>query len=416
MNSYKRSVPLCTLEPGDNPRKDFGDLDAMAATIEATGGQPLNPIVVVPDGARYRIVDGERRYRAMRKIHKETDLVDVLVFSDLADAEQAVAMVATDDKQQLTETEKARGFQLMLLLGVEDNTIAKAVRRNVADVRKAKTVAAKAPEQATLDQMICAAEFEDAEDRLAVLEADPEKYPSCAASIRRRNEKRANVEGMRAVLEELGLPFFEEEPEGYISYLWATDADELRNLVGKHADEELAVWPTQWNESYWYVGHKYQAPEETPEERQQREHEERRRSATDELRKALLMEAATTDIMPHTQRAMGRLRAFGYDYARDELSKRLVKMLSKRADGDKDIQKCSERQTEYIVTSEASMYELVRFLDNPGGVWWWRWVTELLPAALDDDYVPTEEDLWLLGEAEHVRALNERNANEEDDE
>lgn len=34
MNSYKRSVPLCTLVPGDNPRKDFGDLDAMAATIE----------------------------------------------------------------------------------------------------------------------------------------------------------------------------------------------------------------------------------------------------------------------------------------------------------------------------------------------------------------------------------------------
>ena len=404
MNSYKRSVPLRDVTPGDNPRKDFGDLDALAATIEATGGQPLNPIVVVADGARYRIVDGERRYRAMRKIHNDADMIDVLVFSDLAEAEQAVAMVATDDKQQLTEAEKARGFQLMLLLGVEERTIAKAVRRNVGDVRKAKTVADMAPEQATLDQMICAADFEDEDDRMAVLKADPEKYPSRAESIRRRNDARIKVEGMRDALTELGIPFFEEEPEGYVSYLWATNADELRNLVEKHADEELAVWPTHWNESYWYVGHKYQAREETPEERQQREHEARRRSATDELRKALLMEAATTDIMPHTQRAMGRLRATGYDYARDELSKRLVKMLSNRADGDKEIQKCSERQTEYIVTSEASMYELVRFLDNTGGTMWWRWVTELLPAALDDDYVPSEEDLWLMSEAELAKA------------
>lgn len=403
MNSYKTSVPLSTLAPGDNPRKDFGDLDAMAATIEATGGQPLNPIVVVPDGSQFRIVDGERRYRAMRKIHSETDLVDVLVFAELADAEQAVAMVATDDKQQLTETEKARGFQLMLLLGVEDRTIAKAVRRKVSDVRKAKSVAASAPEQATLDQMICAAEFEDAEDRLAVLEADPGKYPSCAASIRRRNVERANVEGMRAVLEELGLPFFEEEPEGCASFMWATDADELRRLVEAHADEELLVWPTHWNTNYWYVGHKYEKPEETQEEREQREHEERRRSATVGLREALLMEAATCDIMPQTQLAMGRLRVAGYDFARDELRKRLVKMLSKRMDGDEDMRACSERQAEYIVTSKASMYELVSFLDNTGGTMWWRWVTELLPAAVEDDYVPSEEDLWLMGEAELAR-------------
>ena len=118
--------------------------------------------------------------------------------------------------------------------------------------------------------------------------------------------------------------------------------------------------------------------------------------------------------MPHMQLAMGRLRTIGYDFARDELRKRLVKMLSKRDKNDKVMLECSERQAEEIVTSEASMYELVKFLDNPGGVMWWRWVTELLPAAVDDDYVPTEEDLWLLGEAE--LALAEHNAKEEDDE
>ena len=30
-------------------------------------GEPVNPIVVVEDGGIYRIVDGERRYKAMRR-------------------------------------------------------------------------------------------------------------------------------------------------------------------------------------------------------------------------------------------------------------------------------------------------------------------------------------------------------------
>ena len=56
-NSYKRTVPLAEIVPGDNPRDDFGDIDALAATLEVTGGQPLNPIIVVADGNRYRITD-----------------------------------------------------------------------------------------------------------------------------------------------------------------------------------------------------------------------------------------------------------------------------------------------------------------------------------------------------------------------
>lgn len=51
-----------------NPREDFGDLEALAATFAlnpANPGEPLNPPVLVRDGEVYRIVDGERRWRAM---------------------------------------------------------------------------------------------------------------------------------------------------------------------------------------------------------------------------------------------------------------------------------------------------------------------------------------------------------------
>ena len=35
MNSYKMTLSLTDIDPGSNPRKDFGDIDALAATIEA---------------------------------------------------------------------------------------------------------------------------------------------------------------------------------------------------------------------------------------------------------------------------------------------------------------------------------------------------------------------------------------------
>lgn len=47
-----------------NPRRDFGDLDALAASFELNPrhpGEPMNPPLLVRDGEVYRIVDGERR-------------------------------------------------------------------------------------------------------------------------------------------------------------------------------------------------------------------------------------------------------------------------------------------------------------------------------------------------------------------
>ena len=91
--SYKRQVRLSDIVPGTNPRRDFGDIGELAAAIEATGGQPVNPPVVVADGGAYRLVDGERRVRALRKIHGDEGMADVLVFTSYDDAEEAVAMV-----------------------------------------------------------------------------------------------------------------------------------------------------------------------------------------------------------------------------------------------------------------------------------------------------------------------------------
>lgn len=49
-------IPVGDVYPDENnPRKDYGDLDALAASFELNGtnpGEPVNPIVVVRDGGK----------------------------------------------------------------------------------------------------------------------------------------------------------------------------------------------------------------------------------------------------------------------------------------------------------------------------------------------------------------------------
>ena len=107
-----------------NPRRDFGDLDALAASFELNPkhpGEPMNPPLLVRDGEVYRIVDGERRWRAMSKAG--TKAFDAVVCDDWADADAALAMLATDDKKPLDEVERSRGVQRALLLGVEPQKV-----------------------------------------------------------------------------------------------------------------------------------------------------------------------------------------------------------------------------------------------------------------------------------------------------
>lgn len=104
MQFEKRQVRLGDIRPSEqNPREDFGDIGALARSIEATGGEPLNPPVVVADGNVFRIVDGERRYRALSSIYGEDREVSALVADTMDEANELVAMLATDDKRQLTE-------------------------------------------------------------------------------------------------------------------------------------------------------------------------------------------------------------------------------------------------------------------------------------------------------------------------
>ena len=234
MQFEKRAVRLGDIRPsGQNPREDFGDIGALARSIEATGGEPLNPVVVVADGNVFRIVDGERRYRALSSLYGEDREVSALVADTMDEANELVAMLATDDKRQLTEAERARGVQQMLVLGVDEQRIERASRATAGQIRAARRLRGSIEgRQVTLEQLEAASAFDDEKDVEAVLAAG-DGWAGKVDQIRRRNEREeAKAEDYDAI-GDAGIPVVKERPDGSIYVLWAcygTVAKELEGL------------------------------------------------------------------------------------------------------------------------------------------------------------------------------------------
>lgn len=235
MQFEKRAVRLGDIRPsGQNPREDFGDIGALARSIEATGGEPLNPPVVVADGNVFRIVDGERRYRALSSLYGEDREVSALVADTMDEANELVAMLATDDKRQLTDAERARGVQQMLVLGVDEQRIERASRATAGQIRAARRLRGRidAGVQVTLEQLEAASAFDDERDIEAVLAAG-DGWAGKADQIRRRIEREeAKAEDYDA-LGDAGIPVVKERPDCSIYVLWAcygTVAKELEGL------------------------------------------------------------------------------------------------------------------------------------------------------------------------------------------
>lgn len=234
MQFEKKFVRLGDIRPSEqNPREDFGDIGALARSIEATGGEPLNPPVVVADGNVYRIVDGERRYRALSSIYGEDREVSALVADTMDEANELVAMLATDDKIQLTEAERARGVQQMLVLGIDEQRIERASRATAGQIRAARKLRGRidAGVQVTLEQLEAASSFDDEKDVEAVLAAG-EGWAGKADSIRRRVEREeAKAEDYDA-FGDAGIPVVKERPEGTSWVLWASLGTVAKELEG----------------------------------------------------------------------------------------------------------------------------------------------------------------------------------------
>lgn len=288
----RESLPIGSVRPsGQNPRRDFGDIPALARTITATGGQPVNPIIVVRDGDAYRIVDGERRYRALLELGAE--VADAIVCDEWGEAEEAVAMLATDDKRSLTDEERARGFQSMLALGVSDEVAGAASGLEPSVVRRVRRVAAEAPEQTTLDAMIAASDFDDPDERARVLES---AVPDLTARrIRAGHEEAASRAGLRAAAEEAGAAV--DWRDGSAPSRWSPREDGLRFRAFMSTASDVGLALGLEGAVAWPSGHGWDLWAPRPEDEgltvgERRERAERLRTASEaafvELRSSLM--------------------------------------------------------------------------------------------------------------------------------
>lgn len=288
MQFEKRQVRLGDIRPsGQNPREDFGDIGALARSIEATGGEPLNPPVVVADGNVYRIVDGERRYRALSSIYGEDREVSALVADTMDEANELVAMLATDDKRRLTEAERARGVQQMLVLGIDEQRIERASRATAGQIRAARRLRGRidAGAQVTLEQLEAASAFDDEKDVEAVLAAG-DGWAGKADGIRRRIEREeAKAEDYDA-FGDAGIPVVKERPEGFAYRDWSHAGLVASKLEGK---EFPAGTVAVWSGSYWELyGPKAAEPEKTEEEIRAEQEAAREAAALKELYRSLI--------------------------------------------------------------------------------------------------------------------------------
>lgn len=265
MANFKRMrVRLGEIRPSEqNPREDFGDIAALAASIEATGGEPVNPPVLVRDGNVFRIVDGERRYRALKTLHSADEGVDALVLDDYGEADELVAMLATDDKKALTEAERSRGVQQMLVLGVDEVKVEKAARATRGQVRAMKRLGDRLPggRQLSLEQMEAAAQFEDDSDVEAVLSADDGAWRAAVVRIERKNEHAAQHAAALEWCAAQGIEVVEEAPEGEFGreYKYYRDVPELPEDIAALYVVDSDPWMV-------FLMEPDDGPKETPEE------------------------------------------------------------------------------------------------------------------------------------------------------
>ena len=113
LETVVRDIPIDEIDPNsDQPRRDFDKdaLEQLADSIKEAG--VLSPILVVEDGMRYRIVAGERRYRASRLAGLST--VPCIVRSMTTAQQMEAALIENLQREDLNPIEEAAAIRSLM--------------------------------------------------------------------------------------------------------------------------------------------------------------------------------------------------------------------------------------------------------------------------------------------------------------
>lgn len=221
-----------------NPRKKFEGIKELADSFAITPGrpgEPFTPPIVVQDGTKYRIVEGHRRHKAMKRLKTETCLA--MIAEDFDEANAMAMMLATDEKQMLTDVEKSQGVQTMLLTGVDPTVVEKAAYLPKGSAKKIKTAmdaAGDGAEQMSMERLYAIAEFEGDEEAVKELSECLEgDIVATVSSIKNKRMRERAVSEFNALLEERGIEIVESWPDGFKYGLRVNDTDALKKYLAE---------------------------------------------------------------------------------------------------------------------------------------------------------------------------------------
>ena len=108
-----RMLPIRLIDPNrEQPRRSFDEaaLEELAASIRAVG--VIQPIIVAPDGERFTIIAGERRYRASRIA--ELDEIPAIVRDWDQQRRMEAALIENLQRDDLNPIEEAAGVRRLM--------------------------------------------------------------------------------------------------------------------------------------------------------------------------------------------------------------------------------------------------------------------------------------------------------------
>lgn len=213
----------------DNPRKNIGDVNDLAASIKTNG--LLTPLSVVPNGERYRVIAGHRRLAACKQAGIRAVPCFVLQLGPL---QQLEAMVTENcQREQLTVLEEADAIQGMLALGATTAGVAHRLGRSGDYVRdRAKVAGIKTEVRRTRDdfgqisigQLVAIARYDgrpDLQKRLAQA-AGTSNFDYTLSRIERDENDRQWIESVAVLLGEpdSGINFIRDPEKPYGDPEW----------------------------------------------------------------------------------------------------------------------------------------------------------------------------------------------------
>lgn len=234
MSSYQSNqiklINTSLIDPHpDNPRKNIGDVNDLAASIKTNG--LLTPLSVVSNGERYRVIVGHRRLAACKQAGIRAVPCFVLQLGPL---QQLEAMVTENcQREQLTVLEEADAIQGMLDLGATTAGVAHRLGRSADYVRdRAKAASIKADVRKTRDdfgqisigQLVAIARYDGQPDRQKELAqaAGTSNFDYILRRIERDDRDRQWVESVAVLIGEpdSGINFIPDPEKPYSDPEW----------------------------------------------------------------------------------------------------------------------------------------------------------------------------------------------------